>query len=173
MTTELRDEKFEGIAERTRRKTTRRLIPFLFALYIIAYLDRVNIGYAALEMTRELRFSNEVFGFGAGIFFVGYFLLEIPGTILVEVWSARKWISRIMISWGLLASLTGLITNAQQLYWSRFFLGMAEAGFFPGIIVYLTHWYRSEDRAKAIAMFMVAIPISQIVGAPVSGLLMR
>jgi MFS transporter, ACS family, tartrate transporter len=173
MTTEPRDAQFEGIAERTRRKTTRRLMPFLFVLYIIAYLDRVNIGYAALKMTRDLSFSNEVFGFGAGIFFVGYFLLEIPGTILVEVWSARKWIARIMLSWGLLASLTGLITNAQQFYWSRFFLGMAEAGFFPGIIVYLTHWYRREDRAKAIAMFMAAIPISQIIGAPLSGLLMR
>ena len=173
MANERLDAKVEGIAERTRRKTTRRLMPFLFVLYIIAYLDRVNIGYAALEMTRELRFSNEVFGFGAGIFFVGYFLLEIPGTILVEVWSARKWISRIMISWGLLASLTGLITNAQQLYWARFFLGMAEAGFFPGIIVYLTHWYRREDRAKAFAMFVAAIPISQIIGAPLSGLLME
>jgi sugar phosphate permease len=162
-----------AIEERTRRKITRRLMPFLFVLYIISYLDRVNLGYAALEMTRELGFSNEVFGFGAGIFFVGYFFLEIPSTILVELWSARKWIGRIMISWGLLASLTGLITSAHQLYWFRFFLGMAEAGFFPGIIVYLTHWFRSEDRAKAIAMFMVAIPISQIVGAPISGLLMR
>jgi sugar phosphate permease len=148
-------------------------MPFLFILYIVSYLDRVNLSYASLEMTRELGFSNEVFGFGAGIFFVGYFFLEIPSTILVELWSARKWIGRIMISWGLLASLTGLITTAHQLYWLRFFLGMAEAGFFPGIIVYLTHWYRSADRAKAIAMFMVAIPISQIVGAPLSGLLMK
>src|SRR5881296_2754030 len=97
------------IAERTRRRITRRLMPFLFLLYIVAYLDRVNVSYAGLEMTRELGFSNEVFGFGAGIFFVGYFLLEIPGTILVEIWSARKWIARIMISWGILASITGLI----------------------------------------------------------------
>src|SRR5262249_20234663 len=140
---------------------------------IIAYLDRVNVGFAGLEMTRELGFSDDVFGFGAGIFFVGYFLLEIPGTILVELWSARKWIARIMISWGLLASLTGFITNAQQFYWIRFLLGAAEAGFFPGIIVYLTHWYRYEDRAKAVAMFMSAIPIANILGAPVSGMLMK
>jgi len=163
----------EPIAERTRRRVTRRLMPFLFLLYIVAYLDRVNVGYAALEMTRDLGFSNEVFGFGAGIFFVGYFLLEIPGTILVELWSARKWIARILISWGLLASVTGLIQNAQQFYWIRFLLGAAEAGFFPGIIVYLTHWYRYEDRGKAVAMFMAAIPISNLFGAPLSGLLMK
>jgi sugar phosphate permease len=163
----------EPIAERTRRRVTRRLMPFLFVLYIVAYLDRVNVSYAALEMTRDLGFSNAVFGFGAGVFFFGYFLLEIPGTILVELWSARKWIARILISWGLLASATGFIQNAQQFYWIRFLLGAAEAGFFPGIIVYLTHWYRYEDRAKAVAMFMAAIPISNIVGSPVSGLLMK
>jgi len=161
------------LAQRTRRRITRRLLPFLFVLYIISYLDRVNLGYAALDMTRELGFSNAVFGAGAGIFFIGYFLLEIPATILVEVWSARKWIARIMITWGLVASLTGLVTNAHQLYTVRFFLGLAEAGFFPGIIVYLTHWFRYEDRAKAIAMFMIAIPLSQVIGAPVSGLLLK
>src|ERR1700682_2011727 len=100
------------IAERARRRITRRLIPFLFILYIVAFLDRVNISYAGLEMTRELMFSNEVFGFGSGIFFIGYVLLEIPGTLLVEMWSARKWIARIMISWGFIAALTGLIHNA-------------------------------------------------------------
>ncbi len=162
-----------SIAERTRRRITHRLMPFLFILYIIAYLDRVNISYAGLEMTRDLAFTNEVFGFGAGIFFVGYFLLEIPGTILVELWSARKWIARIMISWGILASVTGFITNASQFYWIRFLLGAAEAGFFPGIIVYLTHWYRYEDRGKAVAMFMTAIPVANIIGAPLSGLLMK
>ena len=163
----------EPIAERTRRRVTRRLMPFLFVLYIIAYLDRVNVSYAGLDMTKDLGFSNAVFGFGAGIFFVGYFLLEIPGTILVELWSARKWIARIMISWGILASATGFITNASQFYWIRFLLGAAEAGFFPGIIVYLTHWYRYEDRGKAVAMFMAAIPISNILGSPLSGLLMK
>lgn len=163
----------EPIAERTRRRVTRRLMPFLFLLYIIAYLDRVNVGFAGLEMTRELGFSNEVFGFGAGIFFVGYFVLEIPGTILVELWSARKWIARIMLTWGVLASATGFIHSAQQFYWIRFLLGAAEAGFFPGIIVYITHWYRYEDRGKAVAMFMAAIPIANILGAPISGFLLR
>src|SRR6266849_2218302 len=162
-----------GLADRTRKRINRRLIPFLFLLYIIAFLDRINVGFAGLEMTRELGFSNEVFGFGAGIFFVGYVLLEIPGTLLVELWSARKWIARIMISWGLVAALTGLIHTASQFYWARFLLGVAEAGFFPGVIVYLTHWYRSEDRAKAVGMFMSAIPISQILGAPISGLLLK
>jgi len=161
------------VAERTRRKITRRLVPFLFILYIISYLDRVNLGYAALNMTRDLKFSNETFGIGAGIFFIGYFLIEIPATVVVEVWSARKWIARIMITWGILASMTGLVQSARQLYWARFFLGLAEAGFFPGMIVYLTHWFRAKDRARAVAMFMTAIPISQLIGAPVSGLLMR
>lgn len=161
------------IAERTRRKITRRLVPFLFVLYIISYLDRVNLGYAALDMMRELKFSNETFGIGAGIFFIGYFLIEIPATVVVEVWSARKWIARIMITWGVLASMTGLVHSGRQLYWARFFLGLAEAGFFPGMIVYLTHWFRAKDRARAVALFMTAIPISQLIGAPVSGLLMR
>ncbi|MBI3667812.1 MAG: MFS transporter [Acidobacteria bacterium] len=163
----------DPVAERARRRITRRLIPFLFLLYLIAYLDRVNVGFAGLEMTRELGFSNKVFGLGAGIFFVGYVLLEIPGTMLVELWSARKWISRIMISWGIVASLTGLISSARQFYWIRFILGAAEAGFFPGVIVYLSHWYRYEDRGKAVAMFMTAIPLALIAGAPLAGLLMK
>lgn len=162
-----------SLADRTRRRITRRLIPFLFVLYIVAYLDRVNIGYAGLEMTKELRFSNSVFGVGSGIFFLGYVLLEIPGTILVELWSARKWIARIMITWGFIAALTGLVHTQQEFYWARFLLGVAEAGFFPGVIVYLTHWYRAEDRAKAVAMFMSAIPVSQILGSPISAALMK
>ena len=161
------------IAERTRRRITRRLVPFLFILYVVAYLDRVNLSYAGLEMTKELGFSNEVYGFGSGIFFIGYVLLEIPGTLLVELWSARKWISRIMISWGLVAALTGLIETKQEFYWARFLLGVAEAGFFPGVIVYLAHWFRREDRGKAMAMFSAAIPLSQVVGSPISGLLMK
>jgi len=158
---------------RTQRKITRRLIPFLFLLYITAYLDRVNVSFAGLEMTRELKFSNEVFGFGAGIFFFGYCLLEIPGAMLAESWSARKWIASIMIAWGLLAGLTGLIHTAAEFNIIRFLLGLAEGGFFPAVVVYLTHWFRYEDRAKAIAMFMAAIPVSNMVGAPISGMLMR
>jgi len=163
----------ETVAQSALRRINRRLMPFLFLLYIGAFLDRVNVGYAGLEMTRELHFSPAVFGFGSGIFFVGYVLLEIPGCILVEVWSARKWIARIMISWGLVASLTGFIHTAPQFYWARFLLGVAEAGFFPGVIVYLTHWYRAADRAKAVAMFMSAIPLSQVIGAPISAVLMQ
>ncbi len=162
-----------GVAERTRRRINRRLLPFLFLLYIIAFLDRINVSFAGLDMTRELGFSDRVFGLGSGIFFVGYVLLEIPGTLLVELWSARKWIARIMISWGLVGSLTGLIHTAHQFYWARFILGVAEAGFFPGVVVYLTHWYREQDRARAMAMFMSAIPIAQVIGAPISGALLR
>jgi ACS family tartrate transporter-like MFS transporter len=160
-------------ANRTQRKITRRLLPFLFLLYITAYLDRVNVSFAGLEMTRELGFSNEVFGFGAGIFFFGYCLLEIPGAMLAEAWSARKWIASIMIAWGLLAGLTGLIHTAAEFNIIRFLLGLAEGGFFPAVVVYLTHWFRYEDRAKAIAIFMAAIPMSNMIGAPISGLLMR
>jgi MFS transporter, ACS family, tartrate transporter len=162
-----------SIAQRTRRRINRRLLPFLFLLYIIAFLDRINISFAGLDMTRELGFSDQVFGLGSGIFFAGYVLLEIPGSLIVELWSARKWIARIMISWGLVGSLTGLIHTAHQFYWARFILGVAEAGFFPGIVVYLTHWYREQDRARAMAVFMSAIPVAQVVGAPISGALLN
>ena len=162
-----------AIAEQTRRRINRRLLPFLFLLYIIAFLDRINISFAGLEMTRELGFSDSVFGFGSGIFFAGYVLLEIPGSLIVELWSARKWIARIMISWGVVGSLTGLIHTAHQFYWARFILGVAEAGFFPGIVVYLTHWYREQDRARAMGVFMSAIPIAQVIGAPISGALLN
>lgn len=161
------------IAVRTRRHVTRRLAPFLFILYVLNYLDRVNISYAALQMTGDLKFSNAVFGFGAGIFFVGYFLLQIPGTMLIELWSARKFIGTSLIVWGALATLTGLITNAQQFYVIRFLLGAAEAGFFPGVLVYLTHWYRYEDRSKAVANFMIAIPMSNLLGSVIAAFLMR
>ena len=160
-------------AATARRKIARRLIPFLFLLYITAFIDRVNVSFAGLEMTRELNFSNEVFGFGAGIFFFGYCLLEIPGAMLVQAWSARKWIAAIMIVWGMLASLTGLIQSALHFNIIRFLLGLAEGGFFPAVVVYLTHWFRQEDRGKAIAMFMAAIPISNAVGAPIAGFLLR
>ena len=159
-------------SERARRRIMRRIVPYIFLLYIIAFLDRVNVGYAALEMTKALGFSAKVYGLGAGIFFIGYFLLEIPGTLIVERWGARRWISRIMISWGLIAVLMGFMNTAKQFYLLRFLLGAAEAGFFPGIIVYLSHWFRYEDRAKTVALFMAAIPISNIIGAPVSGLIL-
>ena len=158
----------DDIAARTRRHITRRLMPFLFVLYVFNYLNRVNVGYAALQMRGDLGFSNTVFGFGAGIFFIGYFLLQIPSTLVTELWSARKFITLSLVAWGALAALCGLVNTAQQFYWVRFFLGIAQAGFFPGIIVYLTHWFRYEDRAKAVAMFMMAIPTSNMVGAGIS-----
>lgn len=161
------------IAERTRRRITRRLMPFLFVLYVFNYMNRVNVGYAALQMRADLGFSNTVFGFGAGIFFIGYFLLQIPSTLLTELWSARNFITLSLILWGALAALTGLIDTAEQFYWVRFLLGIAQAGFFPGIIVYLTHWFRYQDRAKAVAMFMMAIPTSNMVGAAVAAALMQ
>jgi D-galactonate transporter len=149
-------------------------MPYLFVLYVIAYLDRVNVGFAALGgMKGDLGFTDQVIGLGAGIFFIGYVVLEIPGTILVEKWSARGWIARIMISWGILAMLTGFIQTKTQFYGIRLLLGAAEAGFFPGIIVYLSHWFRYQDRARAVAFLMAAISVSNIVGAPVSGLLLR
>ena len=160
------------IGAKARSQIRTRILPYLTLLYIIAYLDRVNVGYAALEMTNALKFSPEIYGFGAGVFFIGYFLLEIPGTILVEKWSARKWIARIMISWGVVAIGMGFIHSATQFYWARFLLGAAEAGFFPGIIVYLSHWVRQEDRARALAVFVTAQPISNIIGSPISGVLL-
>jgi ACS family tartrate transporter-like MFS transporter len=162
----------DAVAERARRRISLRVIPYVFILYIIAFLDRVNVGYAALQMADDLGFSAEVFGFGAGIFFFGYVILEIPGSVIVERWSARKWIARIMISWGILAIMMAFVRTSTQFYWVRFLLGAAEAGFFPGLIVYLSHWFRYEDRAKAVALFMAAIPVSNLLGSPISGLLL-
>lgn len=160
--------------DRARAKAYRRLLPLLFLCYVIAYVDRTNVSIAALTMTKDLSgFNNAVFGFGAGVFFLGYFLLEIPGTLIVEKWSARKWISRIMISWGIMAALTALVKTPVQFYTIRFLLGLAEAGFFPGVIVYLTHWFPSRDRARALAYFFVATPIAQIVSPKLSNLLLK
>ena len=162
-----------ALAEQTRGAVTRRLVPFLLLLYFFAFIDRTNVGIAKLGMQRELGFTDEVIGFGAGIFFVGYVFLEIPGALLVERWSARLWIGRIMITWGLVATLLGFVQSATQFYWLRFALGAAEAGFFPGIIVYLSHWYRAEDRSRAKSLFLVAQPISQVIGLPLSRLILE
>ena len=156
----------------TRNKIARRLLPFLFTLFVIAFLDRVNVSYAALEMTHDLNFSDRVFGFGSGVFFLGYLLFEIPGCLIVERWSARKWFSRIMVTWGLITVLMAFIRTPMHFYTVRILLGVAEAGFFPGILVYLTHWFRSEDRAKACAIFMIAIPVANIIGSPLGGWLL-
>ena len=161
------------IAEQARQRVTQRLMPFLLLLYFFAFIDRANVGIAKLGMQRELGFTDEVIGLGAGIFFLGYLLLEIPGTLIVERWSARIWIGRIMISWGIVATLMGFIQSATQFYWLRFALGAAEAGFFPGIIVYLSHWYRYQDRSRAKSFFMVAQPIAQVIGLPLSRVIME
>src|SRR3954451_3079177 len=213
-----------GALDRARSKAYLRLLPLLFICYVIAYVDRVNVGFAKLNMQGELAhlgFSESVFGFGMGIFFVGYLLLEIPGTLLVERWSARKWISRIMISWGFIAAMTafvhyrvpwatdfaewvvrasaavldplakadlgwlsrqaqGLVTELRgpgaayvfQFWGVRFMLGLAEAGFYPGVIGYLTHWFPRRDRSRAVACFFIGPPIAQIIAPPISGWLM-
>ena len=156
-------------ADHARRDIAMRLLPFLFVLYIANYLDRTSVAYAALGMSRELGFSDRVFGMGAGIFFVSYVALQIPGALLVERWSARRMISATMIAWGSLTALTALVHTPNQLYLARFVLGAAEAGFFPGVIVYLSHWFSREDRAKATGRFMAAIPLSFIIGSPIAG----
>jgi ACS family tartrate transporter-like MFS transporter len=213
-----------GALDRARSKAYLRLLPLLFACYVIAYVDRVNVGFAKLNMQGDLAdlgFSESVFGIGMGIFFVGYLLLEIPGTLLVEKWSARKWISRIMISWGIIAAMTAFVhyrvpwatdfadwvvgMSAAALdplaradlgwvsrqtrwlvgelrgpgaayvfqFWGvRFLLGLAEAGFYPGVIVYLTHWFPRRDRSRALAWFFIGTPIAQIISPPISEKLM-
>jgi ACS family tartrate transporter-like MFS transporter len=164
----------ESPLDRARRKAYRRLIPLCFISYVIAYVDRSNVAIAKLTMTRDLPgFDNAVIGFGAGVFFIGYFLLEIPGTLIVEKWSARKWIARIMITWGIVAALTSLVKTPFQFYVVRFLLGLAEAGFYPGVIVYLTHWFASRDRARALAYFFVATPIAQVISPKISNVLLK
>ena len=160
------------VARGARHRIARRLLPFLFILYVIAFLDRMNVGAAALQMPHDLGFSARVIGMGAGIFFLGYFLLEIPGALIAERWSARRWIARIMISWGVMTVFMAFIQTSRQFYIVRFLVGAAEAGFLPGVIVYLTHWFRYEDRAKAVAFFYAANPLSYVIGSPLAGLLL-
>jgi MFS transporter, ACS family, tartrate transporter len=156
-------------ADHARHYIALRLLPFLFVLYIANYLDRTSVAYAAIGMARDLGFNDHVLGMGIGIFFVSYVALQIPGALMVERWSARGMISVTMIVWGLLTALTALVHSPIQLYLARFLLGAAEAGFFPGVIVYLSHWFIQEDRAKATGNFMAAIPLSLIIGSPVAG----
>lgn len=160
------------IADRTRHLTALRLLPFLFTLYLANYLDRTSVAYAAIGMTRELGFSDRVFGLGAGVFFISYVALQIPGAILVERWSARRMISLTMIAWGSMTALTALVHTPSELYVARFLLGAAEAGFFPGVIVYLSHWFVCEDRAKVTSNFMSAIPLSFVIASPIAGLIL-
>jgi ACS family tartrate transporter-like MFS transporter len=153
----------------TARKIRRHLLPFLFVLYVIAYLDRINIGFASLTMNQELGLSSAQYGLLSGIFFCGYFLFEVPSNLLLERVGARVWIARILLSWGAVSLATAFADNAQQLYLARFLLGVAEAGFFPGILLYLTYWFRQRDMAQAIGLFMTALPTASIIGGPASG----
>ena len=157
-------------AETVRPKIARRILPFLFILYLVAYLDRADVSFAKLAMSADLGFSEAVYGVAAGIFFLGYFLLEIPGALIVERWSARLWLGRILVTWGICTVLEGFARTPVQFYIVRFCLGLAEAGFFPGVIVYLSHWFPHRDRARALSYFIVSAPLSFVVGAPLSAL---
>ena len=182
---------------RARSKAYWRLLPILFLAYVVAFVDRANVAFAKLTMTKDLPgFDNAVIGFGAGIFFLGYFLLEIPGSVIVERWSARLWLFRIMITWGIMAALTAFVgvplrlsiwivetCNSTfgsdlgvaefQFYAVRFLLGLAEAGFFPGVLVFLSHWFPARDRARALALFFMATPVAQIIGPPISAMMLK
>ncbi|KJC54490.1 membrane protein [Bradyrhizobium sp. LTSPM299] len=156
----------------TIRAISMRLIPFLVMAYFFAYLDRVNLGFAALTMNADLKFSPTVFAWGAGIFFIGYFIFEVPSNLALERFGASRWIARIMVTWGIISTLMATISGEWSFYILRFLLGVAEAGFFPGIILYLTYWYPAEYRGRFLAAFVVAVPMSTVIGAPVSGLLL-
>jgi len=150
-----------------------RLLPFLLLLYVVAWLDRVNIGFAALQMNADMGFSNTVYGFGAGVFFIGYALFEVPSNLILARVGARLWITRIMITWGILSVLMMFISGPISFYVLRFLLGVAEAGFLPGIIYYLGNWYPAKDRARAVSWFMLAIPLSTVVGGPLAGFILE
>ena len=154
-------------------KAARRLIPFLCLCYAVSFLDRVNVGFAALAMNEDLGFSPSIYGAGAGIFFVGYILFEIPSNLALQKFGARIWIARIMISWGLVASAMALVHSETSFYVMRFLLGVAEAGFFPGIILYLTYWFPAAERARIVSLFMAAVPLATVVGGPLSGALLE
>ena len=160
------------LEEATYRKLTWRLMPLLLICYIVAYLDRVNVGFAKLQMLTDLGFSEMVYGVGAGIFFIGYFLFEIPSNIILHKVGARLWIARIMITWGLLSAAMMFVTSAPLFYLMRFLLGVAEAGFFPGIILYLTYWYPADRRGRITAVFMTGIALAGVIGGPLSGFIM-
>ena len=170
------------LAPRTINKVMWRLLPFLMACYFVAFLDRVNVGFAHLQMSKSLGMSEAAFGFGAGVFFIGYFLLEVPSNILMERLGARVWIARIMLSWGVVSTSFGFIPQISGytglspdvcFYLLRFLLGLCEAGFYPGVVYYLTRWFPSAYRARMIAFFMLAVPVSSVIGAPLSGLLLN
>jgi ACS family tartrate transporter-like MFS transporter len=163
----------DTVEKRTLAKVSWRLVPFLMVCYFIAYLDRVNVGFAALTMNKDLGISATAYGFGAGIFFFSYFIFEVPSNLALERFGARKWIARIMLSWGILSGAMALVQGEYSFYLVRVLLGIAEAGFFPGIIFYLTLWFPGAYRARIVGWFMAAIPLSSVLGFPVSGLILN
>jgi MFS transporter, ACS family, tartrate transporter len=163
----------EPLAVSALRKVRWRLIPFLFLLYIVAYLDRVNVGFASLDMNRDLKFSDAVYGLGSGIFFLSYTLLEVPSNLMLARVGARLWIARIMFTWGALSTAMIFVDSPSRFYVIRFMLGAAEAGFFPGIILYLTQWFPQRERARAVGLFMTATAMAGVIGAPLSSALLR
>lgn len=154
------------------RTLTWRLVTFLFLLYVVAYLDRINLGFAALQMQQQLGFTDAVYGFGAGVFFAGYFLFQVPSNLVLERVGARRWIAVLMILWGIISASMALVTGVRSFYALRFLLGAAEAGFFPGVILYLKNWFPAGARARTVARFMTAAPLSGVVGGPLSGALL-
>lgn len=162
----------QGPEQRAYARVRRHLLPFLFVLYVVSYLDRVNVGFAALQMNAAVGLSAAVFGLGSGIFFIGYTLFEVPGNLIMARVGARIWIARIMISWGLISAAMAFVQGPRSFFLLRFLLGVGEAGFFPGLIFYLTSWFPSGERARAIALFMTATAMSGVVGGPISGALL-
>ncbi|WP_019516455.1 MFS transporter [Sphingomonas sp. Mn802worker] len=160
------------IEMRTMRKVTWRLLPFLMLCYLLAFIDRANVGMASLQMNADLGLSSRVFGFGASLFFVAYFLMEVPSNLMLQKVGARYWIARIMVTWGLVSAAMAFVWDAPSFYVMRFLLGAAEAGFFPGVVLYLTYWMPPRYRGRTLALFAVAIPLSSFVGSPLSGLLL-
>nr|WP_315592543.1 MFS transporter [uncultured Cupriavidus sp.] len=162
-----------GFEDATYRKVSWRIVPFLLLCYVVAYLDRVNVGFAKLQMLNDLQFSETIYGLGAGIFFIGYFLFEVPSNVILHKVGARIWIARIMITWGLISAAMMFVTTPTMFYVLRFLLGIAEAGFFPGIILYLTYWYPANRRGRTTTFFMTAIALSGVIGGPLSGWIMQ
>ena len=168
MNTHVRSE----LEARTMRRVAMRIVPFLMVCYFVSFLDRVNLGFAALDMVKDLDLSPTVFGFGGGIFFLSYFIFEVPSNLMLERFGARRWIARIMITWGIISGLMAATTGPVSFLVLRFLLGAAEAGFFPGVILYLTYWFPAHYRARIIGWFMVAIPVSSFLGSPFSAALL-
>jgi MFS transporter, ACS family, tartrate transporter len=162
-----------ALGERTLRRVRWRLLPFLGLLYVVSYLDRVNVSFAKLTMNAAIGIDDATYALGAGIFFIGYFLFEVPSNLILERVGARRWIARIMVTWGVISAATAFVTGSTSFIAMRFLLGLAEAGFFPGILLYLTYWFPSKERARVVGLFMVALPLSGLIGSPLSGALMR